>query len=213
MALDPHHQDSSIDEKASTVDAVKPKKEKKDKVKYKFNSGISKETIGLIRTNLRNNVGLTKIADNKANVLLSLNALMLTFTIPFMIPLIETIKEYNIVIPVLILILSSLTTIFLAVIALRPGKLNNQNLKANGKRDVSPFFFGNFSSFRKEDYFEYLDSTLHNDTEVITFLSNDFYHLGLRLGEKMRIIRIAFNIFITGLSLSVILAVIILLLN
>jgi len=213
MSLDPHHDASSQEPKSTAQVKADSKKKKKDKVKYKFNSGISKETIGLIRTNLRNNVGLTKIADNKANVLLSLNALMLTFTVPFMIPQIEKIINYNLVVPALLLILSSLITIFLAVIALRPGKLNNQNLKAHGKRDLSPFFFGNFNNFRKEDYFEYLDSTLHNDTEVIAFLSNDFYHLGLRLGEKMRIIRIAFNIFITGLCSSVILAIVILLIN
>ncbi len=213
MSLDPHHDSSKQEPESLPGHSINDKKKKKDKLKYKFNSGISKETIGLIRTNLRNNVGLTKIADNKANVLLSLNALMLTFTVPFLIPQIEQIKHYHLVAPILLLVLSSLITIFLAVIALRPGKLNNQNLKAHGKRDLSPFFFGNFNNFRKEDYFEYLDATLHNDKEVIAFLSNDFYHLGLRLGEKMRIIRMAFNIFITGLVSSIVLAIAILLIN
>ncbi|MEZ4957629.1 MAG: hypothetical protein R2825_28985 [Saprospiraceae bacterium] len=50
---------------------MKDKTNKKDK--------LTKETINIMRTTQRNNVELTHIADNKANVLLSLNAIMLTF--------------------------------------------------------------------------------------------------------------------------------------
>ena len=47
---------------------MKEKKEKKEK-----KSKISKEVLNVIRTTQRNNIELTNIADNKANMLLSLN--------------------------------------------------------------------------------------------------------------------------------------------
>ena len=189
------------------------KRKKRKKKKRKDSSGISKDTIGIVRTKLRNNVELTNIADNKANVLLSLNALMLTFFIPLTIPNIDLIVEQRLVIPVMILVLSSLATISLAVLALRPGKFSGQNIKIDDKSSFSPFFFGNFEKLQKDEYVNYLTTTLQSDIKVVSFLSNDFYHIGLRLGQKMRIVRRAFNIFILGLCSSILLSAILILIK
>ena len=43
---------------------------------------LDKKTIDIIRTTQRNNIDLTAIADNKANVLLSLNALIIAALVP-----------------------------------------------------------------------------------------------------------------------------------
>lgn len=200
-------------EKIKVKKLKKKKKKKSKKSKNPDDSGVSKETIGIVRTKLRNNVELTNIADNKANVLLSLNALMLTFFIPLMIPNRDYIVEYKIYIPMIILILSSLTTIALVVLALRPGKFSGQNIKIDDQSAFSPFFFGNFEKLEKDDYVNYFKSTLQSDMKVVSFLSNDFYHIGLRLGEKMRIVRRAFNIFIIGLATSIILTIFLLLIK
>ena len=68
-----------------------PEKEKKKKKKKK--SGISKETINIIRTTQRNNIDLTAIADNKANVLLSLNAIIIAALIPIVIANVDIVFE------------------------------------------------------------------------------------------------------------------------
>lgn len=182
----------------------KNKKEKKKK-KNKKEKGFSKNTISILRTTLRNNIELTNIADNKANVLLSLNALMLTFIVPLMIPNRDLIREQYLFIPLAILILTCLATISIAVFVLRPGKLGAQKIQINEKSQISPFFFGNFERMSKSDYLQYSNSVLEDDEKVKTFLSNDFYHIGARLSEKMRWIRLAFNIFILGLVVSIVL--------
>ena len=56
-----------------------PSKKSKNKKKKKEN--LEKGLLNIIRTTMRNNIVLTHIADNKANVLLSLNALMITHSI------------------------------------------------------------------------------------------------------------------------------------
>ena len=43
---------------------------------------LDKESVNIVRTLQRNNVQLIHIADNKAAVLLSLNAIMLTLLVP-----------------------------------------------------------------------------------------------------------------------------------
>ena len=182
------------------VEADKKKKKKKKKDK-----GYSKNTISILRTTLRNNIELTNIADNKANVLLSLNALMLTFIVPLMIPNQDLIIEQNLFIPLGLLILTCLATISIAVFVLRPGKLGGQKIQINEKSQISPFFFGNFERMSKGDYIEYSNSVLEDEGKVRAFLANDFYHIGARLSEKMRWIRLAFNIFILGLIFSILL--------
>ena len=79
-----------------------PKKKKKKKKKKKEYEMFSKNAVGLLRTTLRNNTDFTNIADNKANVLLSLNALMLTFFVPLILPNIDLVREYRLTIPLVL---------------------------------------------------------------------------------------------------------------
>ena len=68
--------------------ALEPPKKKKKKRKRKGKKQtLNKNSLAVLRTTLRNNIELTSIADNKANVLLSLNALMLTFFGPIDYPI------------------------------------------------------------------------------------------------------------------------------
>lgn len=187
------------------VKSDKKKGKKNKKKKDKKGKGYSKNTISILRTTLRNNIELTNIADNKANVLLSLNALMLTFIVPLMIPNQDLIMEEGLFIPLGILIVTCLATISISVFVLRPSKLGGQKIQINEKNQISPFFFGNFERMSKSDYLDYSNSVLEDEEKVKTFLSNDFYHIGARLSEKMRWIRLAFNIFIFGLILSIVL--------
>ena len=185
-----------------------PKKKKKKKKKKKEYEMFSKNAVGLLRTTLRNNTDFTNIADNKANVLLSLNALMLTFFIPLILPNIDLVREYRLTIPLVIFVLTSLVTIYISFLVLRPGKFGDQRVSFQKGRQLSPFFFGNFEKMSKEDYLTHFDSVLSDERRVKEFLSNDFYFMGLRLGEKMKQVRRAFNIFIMGLIFSILLSII-----
>ncbi|MFT4568039.1 MAG: hypothetical protein ACI9FN_003007 [Saprospiraceae bacterium] len=181
------------------------------KANKKKEEKLSKNSISILRTTLRNNVDLTSIADNKANVLLSLNAIMLTFLVPIAVPYIDDIIALGIVYPLIILIATCLTTIYLAVLVLKPGKFSGQGFEDSDTYTMSPFFFGNFGDMSRDQYMQYSSMVLDDENLVKQFLSNDFYYIGLRLLEKMKLIRHAFNIFIVGLAISIIFTVILLL--
>ncbi len=164
--------------------------------------------LNIIRTTMRNNIELTNIADNKANVLLGINALMLTFLVPLLIPYTEVIRHYHLTIPLSILVGSGFITIYLSVLVLKPGKFF-ANSKAMKKGDnVSPFFFGNFYKMNKEEYKEYVNKAVLESSSVKDHLTDDLHYIGSRLGRKMELIRIAFNIFMIGFFLSMTLALI-----
>lgn len=169
---------------------------------------ISESSYVIIINKLRANIELTAMADNKANVLLSLNALILTLLVPLLITHLTIVIEYNLYFPIAFFIGASLLTIYLAVTVLRPGKIGGQNLNESGKLTDSPFFYGNVSAMNKDRYLDYFLKVALEESESAKFLMNDYYHIALRLSEKMRIMRKAFNVFLLGIISSVSLALI-----
>ncbi len=170
--------------------------------KKKNKNKLPKDVLNIIRTTMRNNIELTNIADNKANVLLGINALMLTFLVPLLIPHTDVIKHYHLTVPLSILVGTGFITIYLSVLVLKPGKFF-VNSKAMKKGDrVSPFFFGNFYKMNKQEYKAYVDKAVEESASVKDHLTDDLHYIGSRLGRKMELIRVAFNIFMIGFFLS-----------
>ena len=180
--------------------------------KKKKKKGLSKKTINIIRTTLRNNIDLTAIADNKANVLLSLNALMIAALFPVVLSNMELIKAYYLGIPLLILAATCFTTIYFSAQVLKPSDFDRmrESYADNGK--PSPFFFGNFYKDSASEYFAMIKDSLKDADDIKSHLAQDLYYIGRRLGEKMSMVRTAYNIFITGIFVSLFLTIIILML-
>ncbi|MEE9372177.1 MAG: Pycsar system effector family protein [Saprospiraceae bacterium] len=167
---------------------------------------LNKSVLNIIRTTLRNNIELTGIADNKANVLLSLNALMLTFLVPLMLPHLDMIKQYYLVYPLMLLVITSLITIYMSAMVLKPGKFFEGQSDLKKGRYVSPFFFGNFYKMNQKEFTDYVQDAVSNNNLVKRHVIEDLHYIGTRLGIKMSMIRKAFKIFMFGFSTSIVLA-------
>ncbi len=176
----------------------------KKKKKKKKKSGISKQTINIIRTTQRNNIDLTAIADNKANVLLSLNAIIIAALIPIVIANLDIIFAKMFIIPLMVMAVTSFITIYLAAAVLKPSNFDQMRSNEDPIEESSPFFFGNFYEMEAEEYFEFIKSSLSDPKDLKTHLAQDLYYIGKRLGEKMSFVRRAYNIFTVGILLTLI---------
>ena len=163
---------------------------------------LDKDAINIIRTTLRNNVELTHIADNKANVLLSLTAIMITFLIPNVVANMEYIEKKHLYIPLIILSTTCLLTILICTIVLKPIHFDKLRDKNDPIGRHSPFFFGNFYKMKPKEYYQYMQESLDKGSSVRQHLAQDLYYLGRRLGYKMTWIRRAFDIFLGGIFLT-----------
>lgn len=161
---------------------------------------------------MRNNIELTHIADNKANVLLSLNALMLTFLLPIVIPYFDYIKAHYLYIPMGILVVTCIVTIYLAILVLKPGgfKTKKTNIHGFTPERSSPFFFGNYYNLTLEEFQNYITEQVAEREKILHFITEDLHYIGRRLGEKMEIIKRAFYIFMIGFFTSIFLAIVLL---
>lgn len=165
-------------------------------------SKLSKETINIIRTTLRNNIELTNIADNKANVLLSLNGIMLTFLTPMIIGSLDFIVEKWLFIPLLIWGMTCFVTMYLSASVLKPASLNRFKEEKNPEVTFSPFFFGNFYQMESHEFYSYMEEALANKEMLRHHLAQDLFFIGKRLAFKMNRMRLAFNIFLIGTFLT-----------
>lgn len=155
----------------------------------------------MFKTALRNHIDLTAIADQKANIMLSINALIFTIGLPaFSTYLTGTIY---LIVPGAIFLFTSVATMALATLATRPIKMDGETDLAKlrtGKTNL--FFFGNFYNVSQTDYQDAIREIVADRDYLDTSFINDLYFLGLSLGDKYKRLRICYTVFFSGLLLS-----------
>ncbi|MDR6301128.1 Pycsar system effector family protein [Mesonia maritima] len=187
----------------------KKKLEKEDakaklKAKYKSeNPDRSRQTI--YRTTLRNHIKLSDIADTKANILLSVNAIIISLALANIIPKLDADSNKHLMIPTLVLVCFSVASIILSIMSTRPnvttGEFTKEQIK---KREVNILFFGNFHKMPFDQYNWAMNEILNDQDYMYEALTKDLYLLGVVLNRKYKILRWTYTIFMTGIIISVI---------
>ena len=153
---------------------------------------------------MRNHLKLSDIADTKANILLSVNAIIISLAIANLIPDLDTPGNKQIMIPTLILVLFSVASIVGSILSTRPNVTSGEFTKEQVKnKEVNVLFFGNFHQM-PYDQFEWAMQEIIKDQNVVyDSLTKDLYYLGIVLNKKYRMLRITYTIFMIGIILSV----------
>ncbi len=179
---------------------------KKEAIKAKYKSESPDRGIQtLFRVTLKNHLTLSDIADTKANILLSVNAIIISVVLSNLIPKLDNPSNTYLIYPTVIFVTFSVISMVLAVLATRPNVTSGQFTKEDVKnKKVNLLFFGNFHKMKLQDY-EWAIQELVKDKEYIyTSLTKDLYFLGLVLNRKYSILRVTYTIFIIGIIVSVI---------
>jgi predicted metal-dependent HD superfamily phosphohydrolase len=158
----------------------------------------------MFKTALRNHMDLSNLADNKANIMLSVNALIVTIAVPMAAGYVNDAP--HLMVPVIILLLTCLCSMIFATLATRPipmtGITTPEDIK-NGQSNL--FFFGNFYRMGLKEYDAGMDTIIADDDTLESAIKRDLYFLGRSLGKKYNQLRICYNLFMVGVVLSVVL--------
>lgn len=182
------------------------KRAKKEKLKVKLKSESPERGVQtMYRVALKNHMELSAIADSKANILLSVNAIIISLALSSIFPKLDNPYNKYLVIPTGIFILFSVISMILSVLATRPNVTQGEFTKEDVEnKRVNLLFFGNFHKMKIEQY-EWAVSELVKDKDYLyVSLTRDLYYLGLVLNRKYRILRLTYTIFIIGIVISVI---------
>ncbi|OAB77392.1 Pycsar system effector family protein [Cochleicola gelatinilyticus] len=171
------------------------------KVKYK-DASPDRGIQTFYRTALRNHIKLSDIADTKANILLSVNAIIISVTIGNLFSKFDT-NPY-LLWPTTIFIVSSTITMILAVIATRPNVTRGEFTKEDVEnKSVNLTFFGNFHKMELSQYQWAIDELLKDRDYIYKSLTKDLYFLGKVLDRKYRILRLTYTTFVVGIVVSI----------
>ncbi len=151
----------------------------------------------------KNHLDLTALADHKSNILIGTNGTILAIVVSLLVRHLDT--NPHLVIPTMILIAVSVTTMVFAILATRPNVSSGQFTREDIRdRKVNLLFFGNFHKSTLEDFDWGMREMMNDKDYLYGSMIKDLYFLGKVLGVKYRLLRIAYTIFMWGLIASVI---------
>ncbi len=202
-----HHYFTEYAQKEFTPAKQKNLKLIEDKIMEKGNKGKKKKSYSrgvesMFRNTARMQINLSAIADKKSNILISVNTIIISIVTTVLVSKFE--ESPNIIIPTLIFLFFSLTTIILAILSTRPhvssGTFSKQDFEQN---NVNLLFFGNFFNMKLKEYEWAINELMKDEGRVYATMILDQYSLGKVLAKKYKLLRLAYNTFMIGIIISV----------
>jgi len=184
------------------------RKLKKEKIKAKYKAQYKNESPErgiqtFYRVALRNHIKLSDIADTKANILLSVNAIIISVVLANLISKLDT-NPY-LTWPTVIFTVFSVISMVMSIIATRPNVTSGEFTKEDvANKEVNLTFFGNFHKMDLKEYEWAIEELLKDKNYVYKSLTKDLYFLGKVLERKYRLLRITYTVFMIGIITSLI---------
>lgn len=165
----------------------------------------SDATQTFFRANYRNHINLSAIADNKANIMISVNAILISVLISLLTY--KNIAEANpmVLLPVVIFLFTGLVSLIFAVLSIRPKvtSLNPQGTQPEAAKQ-NIVFFGNFVHLKLEEYEAAMDAVFRDGELIYGNMVRDLYFLGKVLDKKYRYLTMSYNTFMIGFVATVV---------
>ncbi|TBN05388.1 HD domain-containing protein [Hyunsoonleella flava] len=159
----------------------------------------------MFRVALRNHITLSDIADTKANILLSVNAIIISVALSNLLPKLDNPSNTYLIYPTLIFLGFTVASIVLSVLATRPNVTKGQFTKEDvADKKVNLLFFGNFHQMSLKDFEWAMGEMMQDKDYLYGSLTKDLYFLGLVLNRKYNLLRTTYTVFMVGIVVSVI---------
>lgn len=159
----------------------------------------------MFRVTLNNHTKLSQIADSKANILLSVNAIIISIALSTLIPKLDAPRNAHLVIPSFVMIMFSVACIILAIMSTRPkvssGTFTRKEIE---EKKVNLLFFGNFYKMPLEEYLWAMKEMMSDRQYLYDTMIKDLYYLGIVLNRKYKLLRLTYTVFTVGIIASVI---------
>jgi len=160
----------------------------------------------LFRATYKNQSSLITMADSKANIIISINTMIISSII--------AISSYGAVagkidssgakfiVPLVMIVLSCLVSVVFAITAARP-KLIRARKVGGEMQKSSLLFFGVIASYSQQAYLNEMKTLLESGNELYEHMTIDLHNQGKILRRKYNLLVYAYQIFMFGFIFSV----------
>ncbi|MFH5830972.1 Pycsar system effector family protein [Halalkalibaculum sp. DA3122] len=177
--------------------------EKEAEEEKKFGSrkrGVS----DMFRTAYRTHVELSAIADNKSNIMISINGIIISIVIASISPKIDA--NPWLLWPTAALLIFCLASLVFAILAARP-RVNKNPVTLEDVREnrANILFFGNYNNMERSEFVEGIEELMQDEQRLYDSMARDLYGLGQVLFKKYDLLKVSYTIFMAGIVLAVVL--------
>jgi hypothetical protein len=164
--------------------------------------GTNRGVETLFRSAYRVQMDLTGLADNKANMMISINGLIISIIIAAVAPKLDA--NPWLLIPTTIFLLGTLVSIVYAIVAARPRvqsvPITLEDLENSGGNIL---FFGDFANLSQDDFTAGMIDLIQDKTVLYETMIRNLYGLGSVLKKKFALLKVAYTAFMIALILGV----------
>ncbi len=157
----------------------------------------------MFRISSTNHQRLSDMADNKANIMITTTSIILSILLSVLLRKLE--DNPHLVIPSFLLLLVCIVTMIFSIKATRPQLPNGRFTKEDlDEKKTNLLFFGNYYKMDYQQYHDGMEALMNDSSLLYGTLTLDLYSQGIVLGKKYRLLRLAYNIFMYGMTCAVI---------
>ncbi|MEM6287789.1 MAG: Pycsar system effector family protein [Bacteroidota bacterium] len=156
----------------------------------------------LFRSSYRVQMDLSALADAKANIMISINGLLVGILVGALAPGID--RNPWLLIPSSLFLLGCLVSLIFAILAARP-RVQSQVVSPETaiRKGTNILFFGNFSHMTQDEFVYVMKETVQDPTQIYTMMMKDIYGVGSVLQKKYRLLRSSYTAFLVALTVGV----------
>jgi hypothetical protein len=156
----------------------------------------------MFRSAYRVQMDLTGLADNKANMMISINGIIISIIIAAVAPKLDT--NPWLLVPTTLFLLGTLVSVVYAILAARPRVSSDPiTLKDLEHSKGNILFFGDFGNLSEEDFTEGMFELIEDRAVLYETMIRNIYGLGSVLRKKFALLQVAYTAFMMALVLGV----------
>jgi hypothetical protein len=156
----------------------------------------------MFRSAYRVQMDLTGLADNKANMMISINGIIISIIIAAVAPKLDS--NPWLLLPTTVFLLGTLVSIVYAILAARPRVSSDPvTLEDLHHSKGNILFFGDFANLTEEHFTEGMFELIEDREVLYETMIRNIYGLGSVLRKKFALLQVAYSAFMLALVLGV----------
>jgi hypothetical protein len=169
---------------------------------HKKAPGTARGIETMFRSAYRVQMDLTSLADNKANMMISINGIIISIIIAAVAPKLD--NNPWLLLPATVFLIGNLVSIVFAILAARPRvstePITLQDLEHS---QGNILFFGNFANLREEHFVSGMMDLIQDREVLYETMIRNLHGLGSVLRKKFALLQVAYTAFMVALILGV----------
>ena len=164
--------------------------------------GTSRGVETMFRAAYRVQMELTALADNKANMMISINGIIISIIIAAVSPKLDA--NPWLIVPSTIFLVGTLVSIIFSILAARP-RISTQAITLDDLEhsDGNILFFGNFANLSRDHFQQGMLKLMEDRLVLYETMIDNIYDIGSVLQKKFALLKVAYTSFMAALVLGV----------